>query len=264
MRQQLEQILPHFVLDWYYEYIKKSGWFGDYPNWESARRACKGYDDNAIFEQVCAAVNAVRRGEAAYERDAVLFKQPAFDKNIIQIFFEVANASQGKLHILDFGGSLGSTFYQYSRFLQGIDLQWCVVEQTHFVEYGRKHLTENNLFFEYEILDAIHKIQPNLVLLSSVLQYLEHPYEWLNRFAATQIPYLLIDLQPVTDKPTDRITRQIVPPSIYSASYPCHLLSEALLKNKLFKHYDLLKEFPAWDKAGYNCYYKGYFLKQKI
>jgi putative methyltransferase (TIGR04325 family) len=260
----LEPYLPNFLLDFYYERIKKSGWFGNYDNWKAASDACVGYDDDAIFQKVCAAALKVKQGEAAFERDAVLFENPHFDKNIIHILFEIANQADGKLTILDFGGSLGSTYFQYRSFLKGMDLKWCVVEQKHFVDYGKQDFENETLKFEYEVSVAIEKYQPNLILVSSVLQYLENPYDWIKVFAKSKIPYLLMDLQPVTHHKKDRITRQIVPPSIYKASYPCHLLSETNLKTALTAHYQLIQEFPAWEKPFYNCYYKGYFLKLKV
>lgn len=260
----LEPYLPPFLLDFYYENIKKTGWFGDYPNWKAASDACMGYDDDAIFQKVCAAALTVKNGEAAFERDGVLFKEPQVDKNILKILIDIVHQYDGKLHILDFGGSLGSTYFQYLPLLKGIDLKWCIVEQKHFVDYGKQFFENESLKFEYEVSASVEKYQPHLILVSSVLQYLENPYDWIETFANTQVPYLLIDLQPVTHQQKDRITRQIVPPSIYSASYPCHLLSEAKLKTALAANYQFIDSFPAWEKPFYNCHYKGYFLKLKV
>jgi putative methyltransferase (TIGR04325 family) len=262
-KQDLEKYLPHWLLTLYYKNVKHSGWFGDYPNWQAANAAAQGYDDAAILQRVLEAARKVQRGEAAFERDAVTFDTPEYSEHLLRIFDKIAAENGGKLSVLDFGGSIGSSFFQYQTVLKKYNLTWCVVEQKHFVDAGKAEFETDTLHFEYSIAAACEKYQPNLIFVSSVLQYLENPYEWIEQFAATRVPYLLIDMQPVTDKQKDRITVQRVPASIYRASYSCHLLAKKNLLNALQQPYQLLESFDAWAQVFRDCFYKGYFLARK-
>ena len=50
---------------------------GNYKSWEEARAHSTGYDSAQIVSRVLSATLAVKRGEACFERDSVLFDQPA-------------------------------------------------------------------------------------------------------------------------------------------------------------------------------------------
>src|SRR5687767_6531941 len=59
-------------------------WFrGDYPNWAAAAKASAGYGDSAILERVLKSTLAVQAGEAAFERDSVLFSAPEPDAPLL-------------------------------------------------------------------------------------------------------------------------------------------------------------------------------------
>src|SRR4051812_28170712 len=85
---------------------KAYGWFGNYTTWEEARKQCTGYDDLAIVEKVKSSVLKVKNGEAAYERDSVLFDEIQYSRPLLDAFQQVAAGSSGVLHVIDFGGSL--------------------------------------------------------------------------------------------------------------------------------------------------------------
>ena len=59
------------------------------------------------------------------------------------------------VNILDFGGSLGSSYFQNRKLLEGIPVEWNVVEQANFVDYGRREVPEIN--FHYKISDCKDK-----------------------------------------------------------------------------------------------------------
>ena len=92
----------------------------------------------------------------------------------------------GGLHVLDFGGSLGSGWRQNRRFLEGISpLRWSVVEQAHFVARGRERFEDEVLRF-YPDVEACYRSEtpPDVVLFSSVLHYLARPFEILEEILA--------------------------------------------------------------------------------
>ncbi len=51
------------------------GLSGDYRSWDEAMTASTGYDSGIILEKTKAALLKVKNGEAAYERDSVLFDE---------------------------------------------------------------------------------------------------------------------------------------------------------------------------------------------
>ena len=84
--------------------------------------------------------------------------------------------------------------------------------------------------------------------MSSVIEYIEKPYELLNTLLSQlKVDYILIDRTPFIDG-NDKIVIQTVPTNIYKASYPCHLFN--LTKFKTFftsNGYTLFEEFEALD-----------------
>ena len=52
---------------------KAYGWSGDYTSWQEAKKEATGFDHPAILEKVKNALLKVKNGEAAHERDSVLY-----------------------------------------------------------------------------------------------------------------------------------------------------------------------------------------------
>ena len=89
-----------------------------------------GYDGPAILAKTREAGLKVKRGEAAYERDSVLFDQVEHSFPLLAGLLRAALSQQGELVVLDFGGALGSTYLQCREFLTPLKrLVWCIVEQ---------------------------------------------------------------------------------------------------------------------------------------
>jgi putative methyltransferase (TIGR04325 family) len=255
------------LIDFYYRHIKGWGWFGDFPTWEAAERVCTGYDAAAIFEKVHAASLAVKRGEAAYERDSVLFDKPEYDDFLIKCLKKVMD-TEGYLSVVDFGGALGSYYFQHRDFLKTLPkVQWTVVEQSQFVSIGKRDFEDATLKFAEKIDDVAppQYLKPNLLLCATTLQYLEKPYDWLTHFGATQVPYLLLDNVLFSGRATDRLTQQIVHPNCYKASYPCWFLSENKFKNQLNAQFSVLDERQMRHENNVkNFIFHSFFAKMNI
>lgn len=196
------------------------GFYGDFATWSEALKYSNGYNNPAILEKVKSAVLKVKSGEAVYERDSVLFDQIEYSYPLLTYLLYIALANGNKLNVMDFGGSLGTSYFQCRNFLTHLkSLKWNVVEQKHFVQCGKKYIEGDHLKF-YDHMEACIKAErPNVLLISGVLQYLENPYQILQEMLGYGLEYIIIDRTLFIDKP-DRLTVQIVPSSIYSASYP--------------------------------------------
>lgn len=208
----------------------------------------------------------VKIGEAFYERDSVVFDQIEYSWPVTSGLMFVAAQNRGQLNVLDFGGSLGSNFFQNRKFLKTLThVCWNIVEQPHFVNSGRKHFQDKQLRFYYSVDECLNDNKPNVVLLSSVLQYLPNPGDIIEILKRINADLLIIDSTIINYTDTNKIFIQHVPPSIYKASYPCYSFSESWLvesfKNKYLLMEDFMSiEFSALNKI--NSTYKGYIFER--
>lgn len=212
---------------------KRNKWTGIYPDWASAVAASSGYGVKTIFENVRHAAVKVRDGEVVWERDSTCFYYEEYNWQLLACLMSVAARSGGALHVLDFGGALGSTYMQHRKILDTLaEVSWSVVEQAHVVSCGKAEFTIGALDF-FDDIDKCFSAHPvNAVLFSSVLQYLESPYDVLERISKLAPTAIIIDRTPVA-KIGEKITIQHVPKSIYSASYPCRFLDKKKLQEIL-------------------------------
>ncbi|EJL81440.1 hypothetical protein PMI16_04719 [Herbaspirillum sp. CF444] len=225
---------------------------GHFASWEAAAGASKGYDDSRILEQVSNALMQVKSGKAIYERDSVLFDEVHHSFPLLAGLLRVAVENGGQLTVLDFGGSLGSSYFQCKHFLpDSVALTWCVVEQEKFVQRGRDAFATDELQFFFSIEECLAQHRPHVVLFASVLQYLEKADQILDSVVAASIPYVLIDRTPFIARQDDWICVQEVPASIYEASYPCALLSSERLVRRFSADYHLIADFEALGGDGY-------------
>jgi putative methyltransferase (TIGR04325 family) len=141
---------------------------------------------------------------------------------------EAAAARDGKLTVLDFGGSLGSSYFQVRPQLQNCGcLRWRIVEQPAFAVAGRREFQNDELEFYSSVAAACDAGMPDVLLLASVLPYLASPFEVLAGLLKTGAPWVIVDRTGFTLDGGSRLTIQRVPRSIYPASYPCWFLDRA-------------------------------------
>jgi putative methyltransferase (TIGR04325 family) len=221
---------------------KRYGWKGDYKNWQQAKNRSGNYDDHLILEKVKQASMKVIKGEAVYERDSVLFDQIQYSWPLLATLLWIAAKKKGVLKVADFGGSLGSSYFQNRSFLSIISqLQWNIIEQRSFVECGQKDFQNDVLHFFYNSDQMIaQQGLPDLLILSCVLPYLENPYEILENLIQYKIPHIIIDNTYFNYENRDRICIQRIPPEIYNASYPCWFLNYEHVQNTLANTYEMI------------------------
>jgi putative methyltransferase (TIGR04325 family) len=243
-----------------------SMWKGDYPTWGAAQKHCKGYDAAPILEKCKEALLKVKAGEARYERDSMLFHEPDYSWALLTMILKTALETDFKVHILDFGGSLGSVYYQNKPFLDTIgfkELSWSIIEQANFVKCGRECAEDETLKFYNTIDDCLKEKTPNIVLASGVISHLERPYEWIENFKKINPNYIVLDRVPFINIGRDLITVQTVFKSIYEGSYPCWFFDEKKLMDA-FKPYTIQAEFTPYDDVvwvnGHKNHWKGLIL----
>ncbi|MBE6094904.1 MAG: methyltransferase, TIGR04325 family [Schwartzia succinivorans] len=261
VKNVLKKVLPPILLDAFH--FMHPGEFyglsGSFSSWEEAEQHLQkefgaGYAEGNILQQVLAAVQEVRAGRAVFERDGVLFYEQEYNYPFLAALFYALNGclSSGSKHpcVLDFGGSLGSTFFQNRGILAPFSCRWHIVEQPHFVEVGRLHVPE--ITFHESVESYIeHGDPPDVLLLCSVLQYFDRPYEYMDRILGGHFKYILVDRSFFNDKEpdNDRLVIQTVSPSIYSAAYPAWLLSMERVRGRIEREgYEKVMQWEAFDR----------------
>ncbi len=225
---------------------KELNWSGPFEDWSMALLNSKGYDHPAILEKCKNASLKVKNGEAIYERDSVLFDKKQYSFPLLATLQKAAIENDGRLCVLDFGGSLGSSYFQNRDFFSTLkSLQWCIVEQPDFVSCGKTHFEDGELKFYPTIESGLAEQQPNVLLLSGVLQCLEKPACWMEKFVALKIPYIVIDRTCFARTEHDVLMIQQVSEKIYASSYPTWFFNK---KNFLshFNGYQNLASFESY------------------
>jgi putative methyltransferase (TIGR04325 family) len=264
MKERLIQLLPNKL----FFLLKGYGWYGDFKNWEKARQHAIGYDAENIVNQVKNSLLKVKNGEAIYERDSVVFNKVEYSWELLSALMWIAAQNNGNLHIIDFGGSLGSTYYQNKVFIDSLPkVSWNIVEQPNYVKVGIESFQNDTLQFYLSIKDCCQKSKEKIdtILFSSVLQYLEYPYEILKEvFECRQIEYIIIDRTGFTLNNKEQITVQKVPGRIYEATYPCRFFNEKeFIAHFEENNYKLIFEFNSLDCANIRSKYKGFVFTRK-
>lgn len=249
----LSSYLPPKILT----FLKKIFFFrrvrlvGNYKNWGDANANCQGYDSQIILEKVFLGVMETHSSPDLIERDSVVMSSMDISWPTLAGLLMSAARNKGELNVLDFGGSLGSSYFQYKKFIQSLELvRWRVVEQSAFAAKGKTHFSDGILSFHEDIGSCILSGSPNVILLSSVLQYLENPVEILESLLALDVDLIILDRTPflVDDRDVDLIKIQKVPKLIYPASYPCRLFSERKLMSIFHKYnYTKLEQYDSID-----------------
>ncbi len=266
IRNVLKPLTPPILLSLYKKLTSKNvSYTGNFKTWQDAADKSTGWDQAAIFEKVSASAKQVKEGKVAYERDSVIFDNIQYAWPLLACLEHIALADN-HLSLIDFGGSLGTTYFQNRHFLQPItSLKWYVVEQPHYVECGKREFEDQHLKFEHSIEDVIKNKSINCLLVSGTIQCLEHPAEWLQKFQTHHFEYILFDRTSFIDD-DERISIITVPEHIYPASLPCWFFNEKQFINHFKSKYELIANFDSADVSivssdNKKLYWKGFFFK---
>jgi len=136
-------LLRYIKRIWSHQWLKLG-----YKNWSEAQSNSDGYDSTQIHDSVLKSALLVKQGVAAFERDSMLFYHHKFDWPIVTAVYLAAFKKTDALNVIDFGGSLGSSYYQNNSLLKLVGhLNWCVIEQAEFVDSGNRHFLDGQLHF---------------------------------------------------------------------------------------------------------------------
>ena len=169
----VKKIIPDLIKNYINTILKRRIILkNNYSSWNSALKNSNGYNYYLIFQETKKSFEKVISQKAKFERDSVLFYESDPDKKLISIIKRLYK--KNTINICDIGGSLGSLYFQNIDFLDKKKIIWKIVEQKHYVKYANKNINIKNLKF-YCSVNSVLKNKVDLVIFSSVLQYLEFP-----------------------------------------------------------------------------------------
>lgn len=265
LKKIIEKITPPILFDILKSKYGSYRFSGHYITWTEAKKNSGGYDSEGILCKVKESLLKVKRGEAAYERDSVLFDEIQYSWPLLAALLWVSSRHENRLNLVDFGGSLGSSYFQNRPFLEHLnELKWNIVEQKHFVDCGKRHFEDENLNFYYTLAECKKVQSSNVILFLSVIQYIENPYTLLQEVINHGFQYIIFDRTTFVEKEASRIAIQSVSSKINEASYPLWFFNCDEFIN-FFKqnNYELIAHFesmPAWNVSPPE--FKGYIFKK--
>jgi putative methyltransferase (TIGR04325 family) len=219
---------------------------GPYSSWQEAVQHSDGYDEKSILDKTLKAALQVKQGLAVYERDSVIFDSVQVPRNQLSAFQHILKTTGQRLHVIDFGGSLGTSYFLASKILKGItDLKWAIVEQKHYVAAGNQYIAGPQLAFYNTLQEAARSLQPDLLLVSGSIQYVENAYTLLEQMRDMNLPYILFDRTLFTRRPDGMVAVQRAAESIYKGSYPCHFFNEAAFLRIFEGKYELVMQYDS-------------------
>lgn len=140
------------------------------------------------------------------------------------------------------GGALGSTYLQHANILEKFISNWSVVEQEHYVDFGKESIQVDKLnFLKWSDLE-IQRNYFNCVLISGALQYLGNDKEMIDRIIKLEAETIILERTVVSEN--EHFLVQYVHEPIYEASIPFKVFSRSLLIEMLeSRQYHMVDEW---------------------
>lgn len=200
---------------------------GPFPSWQSAASRSTGWDAPEITGKTLAAALKVRARIAEFEQDSLSHKEIIYSPTILAFLFIALAKSQQRIDIIDFGGGLGSNYFQHRKLLNHLDrhpIRWTVIERPVFAKLGTELFKTAELSF-YPTLeeDALSNLipVPGALIFTGSLQYLAKPLDVLDQAISADISVLAIDRFLVSPTEEHAVYIQHPDPAVYyHATYP--------------------------------------------
>jgi len=192
---------------------------GPFASWADAVSASnsEGWDSPSVLNKTLDAALKVRDGLAEFQQDSVVMTDIIYSPTILA-FLCLILSRYDSVNVLDFGGQLGTNYFQNRRILRSlgsIPTIWNIVETEAFARLGKQHLQSDELRFFPSIREAPIL---NAVLFSGSLQYVSNPFEILEFIINAGATIIALDRVALHSDPDHTIFVQHAP-GIYGASF---------------------------------------------
>ena len=236
---------------------------GPFASWALAVAQSQTWDAPEITELFLRSALAAKEGKIACEHDGLPYKDPSYSYTMLA-FLLLATARDGGLNIIDFGGGLGSGYFQNARLLRLMSspVRWNIVERPIFVKLGIEHFQNDALRFHSSLGEAIARSKSNSLIFSGSLQYVEEPFALIDEAAQSAITILAFDNTLTWGKPDDGIFLQRPPKTHYRATFACRCFSKHRFIARLAElGFALVEDFTRNHPADF-CFSGMIFVRQ--
>ncbi len=220
----LKIIIPQKILNLIYNLkYQKVKYIGPYNNWFEAKKNSRGWSDQKILEKVKKSTLASMNNSNTYERDGEILRDNMYPVNIVKFLNSELNENN---LVIDFGGSLGSLYFHIRSKIGIENIKWSIIEQTNYVNLGKKIVQNKEISF-FEDLKDVEKVDGTIIILSSILQYVENPEKIINQIINLKsIKHIILDRLILSNSNQDKIYVQKNPRKYLNTSYPIRIFSE--------------------------------------
>lgn len=235
---------------WKLNHDKENCFWGNFSSFEEASRVADIWNESETVESELKVLRQVMQQPKEW------YWTQWLQKNLLHIYGEL---DKKHLSVLDFGGGFGQEYFNDRNLLKHMnDVEWVVVDQKEHVKYGQQFLENEQLKFAESIEKAggLVKEKFSLLILGSVLQYINSWEEFLEQVIGVGARYILINRQNVADE--ERVCIQNM--GNYGTKSVFRIYNEQELLDKLTTKYEIFDEY---EYAFCGAVFSDLFVKEK-
>ena len=205
-------------------------------SWESAVARSSGYESANVVEPVVTAARRVQIDSQTSNVSTSRYQQIA--AGLLYCVSQGRFSSAEPIRVLDVGGAGADYFYQFQKYAPQINFDWTVLETPALAEamsneFGR-NLSNLRWVSSIENTNEIYDV----VLCSSVFQYVEKPFELLATLVKKS-EFLIVNRISLVDSPEHFVAVQRIISNGKRASYPIHFFAEKKFLNEMSQYGDV-------------------------
>jgi putative methyltransferase (TIGR04325 family) len=233
---------------------------GPLDSWQAAAARSDGWDAQVIVSKTLDAQLKVRDGIAAFQQDTIVYDRVTYSQTILAFIAMAASISSGDLNIIDFGGSLGTNFFQNKKILRFLmenrKCTWTVIERPIFAELGNKYFKSEVLRFDSSLQATLSnsKLVPEAFLFSGSLEYVPDPLAILDQCTNAGAKIIALDRVVLWAGKEHAVFVQHPDPNrYYRATYPIWAFSKDILIGQMIERgMSLVEHFTSTPNAQFD------------
>ena len=202
-------------------------------SWNTALAKSIGYESTSVVEPVVQAARQLRNN--CEDTAFVTSRYQQVASGLLYCIAQSALEPSQPIRVLDFGGGGADYFYQFQKFAPYFNFDWTVLETPALAEAMQRDLGHDHANLRW--VDSFEKTSESydVVLCSSVLQYVEKPFEVLDQLVKKS-QFLILNRLPLVDTAEHFVAVQRIVTKRKRGSYPAHFFSESKFMQDLSQY----------------------------